>query len=209
MSPKSSFRNRPPASRYTQPVATGDVTILLKRWSSGDSSALDSLAPLVYAELRRLAHRHMIQEPGGHTLQSTALVNEAFLRLIKHPDVQWQDRAHFFAVSSQMIRRILVNHARQSHAAKRGAGVIHIAIDENLNQSVTGPRALELIALDDALDALTQLDPIQSKVVELRFFGGLSVEETACALDVAPRTVIRYWSTARLWLLRELSGKNI
>ena len=187
-------------------MATGDVTTLLKRWSSGDAAALDSLAPLVYAELRRLAKRHMTREPADHTLQSTALVNEAFLRLIKHPEVQWQDRAHFFAVSSQMIRRILVDHARQSHAAKRGAGVIHIAIDENLGHSA--PRALELLALDDALDALTLLDPIQAKVVELRFFGGLSVEETACALNVAPRTVIRYWSTARLWLLRELSGKK-
>ena len=191
-------------------MATDDVTALLKRWSSGDAAALDSLAPLVYAELQRLAHRQLGRERDGHTLQSTALVNEAFLRLIKHPEVKWQDRAHFFAVSSEMIRRILVDHARKRQASKRGAGITMVVINESVVQSpVQGaPGAVELIALDDALKLLAKLDQVQSKVVELRFFGGLSVEETACALGIAPRTASRYWATARLWLLREIRREN-
>ncbi len=180
-----------------------EVTLLLRRWSGGDASALEALAPLVYAELRRLAHRQLARERDDHTLQSTALVNEAFLRLIRGPEVEWQDRAHFYAVSSQMIRRILVDHARQRHAGKRGAGAAMVELNEELMPGA--PRAVELIALDDALSGLAKLDPVQSQVVEMRFFGGLSTEEIACALGIAPRTVGRYWASARLWLLREMS----
>jgi len=191
-----------PQERYTAGVENNDVTGLLRRWSGGDASALEALTPMVYAELRQLAHRHMSRESKGHTLQATALVNEAFLRLMRSPDVKWQDRAHFFAVSSQVIRRILVDHARQRSAEKRGPGLTMVDVD--LDQNAGAPRALDLMALDDALEALAQLDPVQSRVVEMRFFGGLSAEEIACALGIAPRTVGRYWSTARLWLLREL-----
>ncbi len=183
-----------------------DVTLLLRRWSGGDASALEALAPMVYTELRRLAHRQLARERDDHTLQSTALVNEAFLRLIRGPEVQWQDRAHFYAVSSQMIRRILVDHARQKHAEKRGAGAAMMELNEELAPGA--PRAMELIALDDALADLAKLDSVQSQIVEMRFFGGLSTEEIACALGIAPRTVRRYWASARLWLLREMSREK-
>ena len=183
-----------------------DLTGLLRKWGEGDPAALEALTPIVYAELRRMAHRQLARERNEHTLQSTALVNEAFLRLISGPDVAWQDRAHFFAVSSQLIRRILVDHARTREAAKRGSGATMVEFEEAL---IAGqPKAIELIALDDALEALAKLDPIQSKIVELRFFGGLSTEEIAHALKRSPRSIGRSWASARLWLLREMKREK-
>jgi RNA polymerase sigma factor (TIGR02999 family) len=184
-------------------MATPDVTRLLVSWSEGDKQALDQLAPMVYDELRRLADRYLRRERPGHTLQSTALVHEAYLRLIDQRNVHWQNRAHFFGVAAQMIRRILVDHARATHAAKRGAGVPRLSLDSGIDAGVE--RDLDLVALDDALEALSHLDPQQSRIIELRFFGGLSVEETAEVLEVSPATVKREWSSARAWLFRELS----
>lgn len=180
-----------------------DVTQLLADWSQGKEQAFDQLAPAVYDELRRLAARYLSRERAGHTLQPTALVHEAFLRLIDQSRVEWQNRAHFFGVAAQMIRRILVDHARAHQAAKRGAGVAHYAIDDALDAAA--PRDLDLVALDDALATLATLDPQQSRVIELRFFGGLSIEETAAVLNVSPATVKREWAAARAWLYRELS----
>lgn len=182
-----------------------DLTGLLKRWRAGDAAALDSFAPLVYAELRRVARRQLGRERDGHTLASAAVVNEAFLRLIRHPDVDWQDRAHFFAVAAQMIRRILVDHARRKVAAKRDGGP-PVELDDNAAR--VQPQPVELIALDTALKRLAELDPQQAKIVELRYFGGMSNEETAEALGISVRTVARHWSTARLFLLREINGKK-
>jgi len=179
-----------------------DVTQLLLAWSEGDHAALDRLVPLVYTELRRLAHHYMRGERPGHTLQTTALVNEAYLRLIDSSRVRWQNRAHFFAVSAQLMRRILVDAARARGSLKRGGGVSHLALDEAL---AVLPRAgADLVALDDALNALAAVDPRKGQVVELRYFGGLSVEETAEVLKVSPDTVMRDWKVAKLWLLREL-----
>jgi len=183
-----------------------DITGLLHRWRGGDAAALESLTQIVYEELRRLARRQLQRERREHTLQSTALVNEAFLRLIRHPNVEWQDRAHFFAVSSQLIRRILVDHARQRVAAKRDGGIRVAELQDGMAQ--TNQRPEELIALDAALEELAKLDPLQSQVVELRFFSGLSMEETAEVMGLSARTVARYWATARLWLMRELSAAN-
>ncbi|MCL4794548.1 MAG: sigma-70 family RNA polymerase sigma factor [Bryobacteraceae bacterium] len=180
-----------------------DVTRLLADWSQGNQGAFEQLAPAVYDELRRLAARYLSRERAGHTLQPTALVHEAFLRLIDQSRVEWQGRAHFFGVAAQMIRRILVDHARAHQAAKRGAGAAHFAIDDNFDAAA--PRDLDLVALDDALGALAELDPQQSRVIELRFFGGLSIEETAAVLNVSPATVKREWAAARAWLYRELS----
>ena len=157
----------------------------------------------MYEELRRLAHRYMEGERRGHTLQTTALVNEAYLRLVGYNRMRWQDRAHFFAVSAQVMRRILVDHARR-HNVKRGAGVQHVDLDEAA--VVARDRTADLVALDDAMTALASLDPRKGQIIEMRFFGGLSVEETAEALDVSPATVRRDWSIAKLWLYRELSG---
>jgi len=179
-----------------------EITTLLHQWSGGDSIAGDELAPLIYSELHKLAHRHLRREKANHTLQSTALVNEAYLRLVDQKRAQWQDRAHFFAISGQIIRRILVDHARASHREKRGAGATVLALDEE--RDLPGQRSLDLIALDDALTDLKKLNPQQSQVVELRFFAGLSIEETAEALHLSKATVNRYWVTARAWLLREL-----
>jgi RNA polymerase sigma-70 factor (ECF subfamily) len=157
----------------------------------------------VYEELRRLAHRYMEGERRGHTLQTTALVNEAYLRLVGYNRMRWQDRAHFFAVSAQVMRRILVDHARR-HNVKRGAGVQHVDLDEAA--VVARDPTADLVALDDAMTALASLDPRKGQIIEMRFFGGLSVEETAEALDVSPATVRRDWSIAKLWLYRELAG---
>jgi RNA polymerase sigma factor (TIGR02999 family) len=179
-----------------------DVTRLLSDWSKGNQGAFDQLAPAVYDELRRLAARYLSRERAGHTLQPTALVHEAFLRLIDQSRVEWQGRAHFFGVAAQMIRRILVDHARAHQAAKRGAGAVHFAIDDNFDAAA--PRDLDLVALDDALAALAELDAQQTRVIELRFFGGLSIEETAAVLKVSPATVKREWAAARAWLYREL-----
>jgi RNA polymerase sigma factor (TIGR02999 family) len=180
-----------------------DVTVLLVASSTGDKAAMDKLLPMVYDELRRLAQSHLRSERPGHTLQSTALVHEAYLRLIDQKQVQWQNRAHFFALASQMIRRILVDHARAHRAGKRGAGAENLSLDEALG--VPGRRDLDLIALDDALTSLAALDPQQSRIVELRFFGGLSIEETAAVVGLSVATVNREWASARAWLFRELS----
>lgn len=181
------------------------VTELLVSWSDGDGAALEQLTPLVYAELRRLAHHYMSGEGGGghNTLQTTALVNEAYLRLVDWKNVQWQNRAHFFAVSAQMMRHILVDFARRRNFIKRGAGAAQISIDEA--GSVALERPADLVALDEALAALAAFDPRKSRVVELRFFGGLSIEETAEVMKIAPATVKREWAKARAWLYAELN----
>lgn len=179
-----------------------DVTQLLRAWTGGDRCALDQLTPVVYQELRRLARRYMRGEKAGHSLQTTALVNEAWMRMVDYTRMQWQDRAHFFAVSAQLMRRILVEHARR-HNQKRGGGVHHTMLDEG---AIMGSRGEDLVALDDALNALAQFDARKAQVVEMRFFGGLSVEETAEVLSISAITVMRDWSTARAWLYRELSG---
>ena len=183
----------------------GEVSGLLRAWGDGDRGALDRLTPIVYDELRRLASRYMRGERPGHSLQTTALVNEAYLRLVDYRGMQWQDRAHFFAVSAQLMRRILVDHARR-HNLKRGGGVQHVSFEDTAE--VGSDRAADLLALDDALDALARVDPRKVQVVEMRYFGGLSVEETADVLKVSPVTVMRDWSTAKAWLYRELGGRT-
>jgi RNA polymerase sigma factor (TIGR02999 family) len=180
-----------------------EVTRLLKAWSVGDQSALEQLTPLVYRQLHRIARHYMLGERSGHTLQTTALVNEAYLRLVDCGKVNWQDRAHFFAVSAQLMRRILIDFARSRGSVKRGRAVAYISLDEA--PSVGQEPDVNLVALDDALKALSMLDERKSKIVELRFFGGLSVEETAEVLGVSGDTVLRDWKLAKLWLLRELS----
>lgn len=179
-----------------------EVTQLLLAWSDGDRGALEKLAPLVYEELRRLARRYMAGERAGHTLQTTALVNEAYLRLIDGSQVRWQNRAHFFAVSAQSMRRILVDFARAKRNLKRGGGAEQVSLDEAL--VVSPERGADLLALDEALERLAALNPRQGRVVELRYFGGLSEEEVAEVLRVSPRTVRSDWSLARAWLYREL-----
>jgi RNA polymerase sigma-70 factor (ECF subfamily) len=176
---------------------------LLRAWSDGDRGALDRLAPIVYDELHRIARRYMKGERPGHSLQTTALVNEAYMRLVDYKSMQWQNRAHFFAVSAQLMRRILVDHARR-HNLKRGGGVHHVPLEETA--MVGGDRDADLVELDDAMNALARIDPRKVQVVEMRFFGGLSVEETAEVLKVSPVTVMRDWSTAKAWLYRELAG---
>ena len=180
-----------------------DVTELLLEWRRGDKAALDRLTPLVYDELRRIAHRYMRGERGGHTLETTALVNEAYLRLANQQRVEWQDRAHFFAVTAQVMRHVLIDHARRRHYAKRGgAAARQLPLEEE--HGMSHERAAELIALDDALDRLTRLDPRKGRVVELRYFGGLSLEETAEVLGVSVMTVRRDWRAARAWLYQAL-----
>jgi len=180
------------------------VSGLLRAWSEGDRDALDKLTPIVYDELHRLARHYMSRERTGHSLQTTALVNEAYMRLVDYKSMKWQNRAHFFAVSAQLMRRILVEHARRRNL-KRGRGVQHVSLEETA--IVDGERDTDLMALDDAMVALARLDPRKAQVVELRFFGGLSVEETAEVLKVSPVTVMRDWSTAKAWLYRELTGR--
>lgn len=187
----------------TDDASPSDVTAILRAWSDGDPRALDQLTPIVYDELRRLARRYMRQERVGHSLQTAALVNEAYLRLVDCKRMQWKNRAHFFAVSARLMRRILVDHARRRNQ-KRGGGVPHVALDDAA--VVTSEGATDLVALDDAMNALAQLDPRKARVVELRFFGGLSVEETAEVLQVSAVTVMRDWSSAKAWLYRELAG---
>lgn len=179
----------------------GQVTEFLRAWSDGDRVALDHLIPIVYDELRRLARRYMKGERPGHSLQTTALVNEAYMRLVDYKNMKWQNRAHFFAVSAQLMRRILVDHARR-HNLKRGGDLPHVSLDEA--PMVSGERDADLVALDDAINLLGKLDPRKVQVVEMRFFGGLSVEETAEVLKVSAVTVMRDWSTAKAWLYREL-----
>jgi RNA polymerase sigma factor (TIGR02999 family) len=184
-----------------------DVTTLLEEWTSGDRDSLDRLMPLVYEELRRVARNYLSRERSNHTLQSTGLVHEAFLRLINQKSMRWQNRAHFFAIASRMMRRILVDHARKRHAAKRDAAVCRLSVAEGVVS--VEEREPDLLALDDALTGLSALDPQQSQIVELRFFGGLTVEETAEVTGVSPTTVKREWATARLWLRHEITkGKK-
>jgi RNA polymerase sigma-70 factor (ECF subfamily) len=187
---------------------SAEVTTLLKAWSRGDRSALDRLTSLIYDELRYLAHRYMRRERGGHTLQTTGLVGEAFMRLVDVKGIDWQDRAHFLAVSARIMRRILVEAARARASAKRGGGMARVehstAVDFDAIPATRPGRATELCALDDALDALARLDARRAQVIELRFFGGLTVEETADLLKVSRQTVMRDWKLARAWLAREL-----
>jgi RNA polymerase sigma factor (TIGR02999 family) len=187
----------------TGEATSGEATELLRAWRNGDRSALDRLIPIVHEELRRLARRYLTHERTGHSLQTTALVNEAYMRLVDYTRMEWQDRAHFLAVSAQLMRRILVEHARR-HNLKRGAGMQHVSLEEAA--VVSASRARELIALDEALEELARLDPRKVQVVELRFFGGLSVEETAEALSISAVTVMRDWSSAKAWLYREMTG---
>jgi RNA polymerase sigma factor (TIGR02999 family) len=179
------------------------VTQLLSRWSAGDLSAREALIPLVYDELRRLARHFLAQQRPGHTLQSTALVHEAYVRLVGHDSVHFENRAHFFAVAAQLMRRILVDHARKHNAAKRGGKNATLVLDD----AVATPtrQAVDLAALDDALNNLATLDPRQAHIVEMRFFGGLSIDETSKALGISPATVKREWTTARTWLFDEIT----
>jgi RNA polymerase sigma-70 factor, ECF subfamily len=187
-------------------VSPHDVTRLLQAWCAGDESALEHLMPLVYSELHRLAHRYMSMEQSGQTLQTTALVHEVYLRLIDVKQVNWQDRAHFYAICARLMRRILVDFARSRSYQKRGGGIAHVQLDEAA--TVSAVIGSELVAVDDALKRLAALDLRKSQVIELRFFGGLSVEETASALKVSPETVLRDWRLARSWLIRELNPEK-
>jgi len=180
-----------------------EVTQLLTDWANGSPAACDELMPLVYEELRRLAHRHMRGERPGHTLQTSALVHEAFMRLVDQKNVHWESRAHFFAIAAQMMRRILVDYARNRGSAKRGGSARQISFDETI---VSEGRSAEVVALDDALRGLASLDQRKSQIVELRFFGGLSIEETAEVLGVSPGTVMRDWTLAKAWLRREITS---
>jgi RNA polymerase sigma factor (TIGR02999 family) len=183
-----------------------DVSALLRAWSDGDQRALALLTPIVYAELRRLAHYYMKRERAGHSLQTTALVHEAYLRLVDYKRMDWQNRAHFLAVAAQAMRRILVDHARR-HNAKRGARAEHVSLDAEAVMCTN--RSDDFVSLDDALNALAERAPRKAKVVELRFFGGLSVEETAEVLQVSSITILREWKSAKAWLYRELTGGSV
>jgi RNA polymerase sigma factor (TIGR02999 family) len=186
-------------------AAQSQITQLLKQWDDGSGRALEELMPLVYDELKRLAGSYLRRERPNHTLQSAALVNEAYLRLVDQKQVQWQNRAHFFGIAAQMMRRILVDHARSHKAAKRGAGLPGLALDEAFAEAQG--RSIDLLGLDDALQRLEKIDPEQGKIVELRFFSGLSIEETATVLGISPATVKRDWAAARAWLYREVSAR--
>ena len=191
------------------PPESPEITVLLKAWASGDAAALDQLTPLVYDELRRLARRYMRNERAGNTLQTTALVNEAYLRLVDAKRVAWQDRVHFFAVSAQMMRRILVDAARARGSGKRGGQAKRVNHSSTFNldeiPDVSSGRDRELVAIDDALNTLAEMDPRKARVIELRFFGGLSVEETAEILKISPQSVMRDWKLAKAWLTREIA----
>ena len=193
----------PPQKDDVVTPSSGEVSKLLRAWTDGDRGALDRLTPIVYDELHRLAQRYMKRERPGHSLQTTALVNEAYMRLVDYKRMQWQNRAHFFAVSAQLMRRILVEHARR-HNLKRGGGVQHVSLEEAA--VVGGDEDVDLLALDDAMNGLARIDPRKVQVVEMRFFGGLSVEETAEVLRVSTVTVKRDWRAARAWLYRKLTG---
>ncbi len=182
------------------------ITRLLTEWSGGNRGALDQLLPLVYSDLKRLAGSYLRRERTGHTLQSTALVHEAFLRLVDQRDANWQNRLQFFAIAAQVIRRILVDHARQHNAKKRGGEAMRVTIDESIADP--GGADLDLLALDDALQRLAVMDERQSRIVELRFFSGLSIEETGEVMGLSPATVKREWAMARVWLFRELGAEG-
>jgi len=184
-------------------VREHELTQLLRAWSEGDEQALEKLVPMVYAELHRLARHYMAGERAGHTLQTSALVNEAYLRLVDFKNVNWQNRAHFFGVSAQLMRRILVDFARSRRSLKRGGEILTVSLEEG---SIASPdKGADVVALDDALKTLAAMDARRSRVVELRFFGGLNAEETAAVLKVSAETVLHDWKLAKVWLLRELS----
>jgi RNA polymerase sigma factor (TIGR02999 family) len=187
-------------------TSSHNVTQLLVDWSHGDPAALEKLTPLVYGELKRLAARYLRRERADHTLQSTALVHEAYLRLVDQREIQWQNRAQFYGIAAEMIRRILIDHARGRQAVKRGDGAVKLSLDDAL--ATPRRRDLDLVALDDALSDLTRLDPRQGRLVELRFFAGLSVEESAEVLGISAATVKREWVAAKAWLYRELSARS-
>jgi len=188
------------------PSSTSNVTRLLLQWSQGDTAAREALIPLVYEALRRIARQCLSSHRPDHTLQSTALVHEAYLRLVDHSSVHWENRVHFFAVAAQLMRRILVDHARKQRAAKRGGGNLTLVLDEAV--APLARRAVDLTALDDALNGLAALDSRQSQIVELRFFGGLSIEDTSQLLDISPATVKREWVTARAWLYQQVNQEE-
>ena len=183
-----------------------EVTLMLQAWAEGDQGALEKLTPLVEAELRRLAHHYLAQERQGHTLQTTALINEAWLRLIDWKQVSWQNRAHFFGVSARLMRYILVGFARARKQQKRGGGIQEVSLDEAA--VISADRGSDLVALDDALQTLARYDPRKCQIVELRFFGGLSVEEAAEVMNLAPITIMREWNKAKAWLYQELSEEG-
>jgi RNA polymerase sigma factor (TIGR02999 family) len=185
------------------PASSSQVTELLLQWSQGDSAAREKLIPLVYDELRRIARRVLSEQGRDHTLQSTALVHEAYLRLIGHNSIHWDNRVHFFAVSAQLMRRILIDYVRMRQAKKRGGECVTLSLDTGI--TVPAEREVDLAALDDALNQLSALDERQCQLVELRFFGGLTIDEISRVLKISPATVKREWATARLWLLRELT----
>ena len=188
------------------PESPGQVTYLLTRWRSGDRQALDALMPLVYRELRRLARHYLQQERPDHTLQSTALVHEAYVRLLGQSPPEWKSRAHFFGVAARLMRQILVDHARNHEAAKRGGNSLKLTLQEGLVGRKE--KNLDVVALDDALNQLARLSPQQSEIVELRFFSGLTIEDTSEVLGISPATVKRNWTAARAWLFREMSGSQ-
>ena len=185
-------------------MPSSDVTVLLHKWSRGDKAAVAELTPLVYAELRKMAHGYLLRERAGHTWLSCDLVHEAYLKLVDQRSADWQDRAHFFGVAAQIMRHILIDHARAQQSAKRGGGQITMAM---LDADVPSERDYDLVALDDALKVLANLDLRQARIVELRFFAGLSLDDVAHVMDLSKRTVIRDWTTARAWLSRELLRK--
>jgi RNA polymerase sigma-70 factor (ECF subfamily) len=188
-------------------IAPNQLTLLLRKWSEGDASALEQLTPMVYDELHRLAHQHMRQEKAGHILQTSALINEAYLRMLDNkPQIRFENRAHFYGIAARLMRRILVDDARKRNAAKRGGSFIQVPLDEV--SSLAHGQAANVTALDDALQRLEVLDKRQGQIVELRFFGGLSIEEAAEVLKVSPGTVTRDWTFARAWLRNEMSGYN-
>lgn len=189
-----------------RPAKQHEITQLLVEWSDGNQSALDELYPLVYDELHRLARRYMSRERQDHTLQTTALINEAYVRLVDQRNVHWANRSHFFAISAQIMRRILIDHARRHAYAKRGGGAQQVSLDEAA--AVTRSAGAEIIRLDEALKSLAQMDPRRSQVVELRYFGGLNNEEIAGVLNISENTVTRDWNMARAWLLQQLSESS-
>jgi RNA polymerase sigma factor (TIGR02999 family) len=182
------------------------VTQLLIAWGGGDQGALDELMPLVYEELRRLARHHLSRERPGHTLQTSALVNEAYLRLVDQKNIRWHDRAHFFGIAARLMRQVLVDYARRRRYAKRGGDPRRVPLDEAM--IVSEGRAADVVALDDALKSLAEIDPRKSQIVELRFFGGLSIEEAAEVLKVSPGTIMREWTLAKAWLRREMTDNE-
>jgi RNA polymerase sigma factor (TIGR02999 family) len=184
------------------PLESPDVTQLLKDWSGGDEAAADRLMPLVHEELRRLAHQYMRREKPGHTLQTSALVNEAYVRLVDQSKIQWESRAHFFGIAAHLMRQILVDQARRKNFAKRGGGAIRVSLDSA--NAIAQEQSANVMALDEALKTLEQTDLRKSQIVELRFFGGMSIEETAEALKISPGTVMREWTFARAWLRKEM-----